>query len=179
MKINEYLKDQKQIFGDLLAATVLELDRYPDILKGEFVFGANETVLSFRNCGKGLLPGVITKAMLPDEEGKLADGHMSDIYPMEAILMSDVFELHSFHNGKATALKCEKGELVELSVYPDWSTPEGLLIRLEWSQELPETQIMKEKDVASAMRRLFSRKAPLPILRFRPTVWFNGERVMY
>lgn len=93
MKINEYLKDQKQIFWDLLAATVLELDRYPDILKGELVFGANETVLSFRNCGKGLLPGVITKAILTDEEGKQADGHMSDIYPMEAILLSDVFEL--------------------------------------------------------------------------------------
>ena len=70
MKINEYLKDQKQIFWDLLAATILELDRYPDILKGELVFGANETVLSFRNCGKGLLPGVITKAILTEEGRK-------------------------------------------------------------------------------------------------------------
>ena len=82
MEINEYLKDQKQIFWDLLAATVLELDRYPDILKGDFVFGANDTVLSFRNCGKGFLPGVIAKAILPDVEGEKPDGHMSDLYPI-------------------------------------------------------------------------------------------------
>ena len=52
MEINEYLLDQKQIFRDLLAATVLELDRYPDIIKGDLVFGANETAFSFRNCGR-------------------------------------------------------------------------------------------------------------------------------
>ena len=179
MEINEYLKDQKQIFWDLLAATVLELDRYPDILKGDFVFGANDTVLSFRNCGKGFLPGVIVKAILPDVEGEKADGHMSDLYPMEALLTADVFELHSFHDGKTTALKCEKGELTELRVYPDWSTPQGLLIHLEWSQGLPEAQLLKKKDVASAMRRVFSGKAPLPKMRWKPTVWFNGERVMY
>ena len=34
MEINEYLKDQKQIFWDLIAATVIEIDKYPDILKG-------------------------------------------------------------------------------------------------------------------------------------------------
>ena len=179
MIINEYLKDQKQIFWDLLAATVLELDRYPDILKGEFVFGANETVLSFRNCGKGFLPLVIAKAVLPETDGEKADGHMSDLYPMEALLAADEFELHSFHEGKATALKYEKGELVELGVYPDWSTPEGLLIHLEWSCSLVEKQILNRRDVTSAMRRLFSGKAPLPKMRWRPTVWFNGERVMY
>lgn len=179
MKINEYLKDQRQIFWDLIAATVIDIDRYPDILKGELVFGANETVLSFRNCGKGFLPGVITKAMLPDEEGKQADGHMSDLYPMEALLPADVYELHSFHIGKATVLRCEKGELAEIRVYPDQTTPEGLLIRLEWSQGLPDTQVLKAKDVASAMRRLMSGKAPLPKMRFRPKVWFNGERVKY
>ena len=179
MIINEYLKDQKQIFWDLLAATVLELDRYPDILKGEFVFGANETVLSFRNCGKGFLSLVIAKAVLPETDGEKAHGHMSDLYPMEALLAADVFELHSFHAGKATALKYEKGELVELGVYPDWSTPEGLLIHLEWSYSLVEKQILNRRDVTSAMRRLFSGKAPLPKMRWRPTVWFNGERVMY
>lgn len=67
MKVNEYLKDQKQIIWDLLAATLLELDRYPDILKGEFVFGANETVLSFRNCGKGFLPLVIAKIVFRED----------------------------------------------------------------------------------------------------------------
>ena len=79
MEINEFLYNQKQIFWDLLAATVLELDRYPDMLKGDFVFGANDTVLSFRNGGKGFLPGVIAKAILPDVEGEKADGHMSDL----------------------------------------------------------------------------------------------------
>ena len=179
MGINDYLKDQKQIFWDLIVATVLDLDRYPDILKGELVFGAKDTVLSFRNCGKGILPGMITKAMLPAEEGEQADGYMSDLYPMETLLPADMFELHSFRNGKATVLKCEKGEMTELRVCPDWSTPGGLLIRLEWSPGLPETQVLKEKDVAIAMHRLMSGKTTLPKLRFRPTVWFNGERVMY
>ena len=50
MQINEYLNNQKQIFWELLAATVLELDQYPDITKGELSFGANETALTFRNC---------------------------------------------------------------------------------------------------------------------------------
>ena len=63
MGINDYLKDQKQIFWDLIVATVLDLDRFPDILKGELVFGAKDTVLSFRNCGKGILPGMIAKAL--------------------------------------------------------------------------------------------------------------------
>lgn len=179
MEINEYLYNQKQIFWDLLAATVLDIDKYPDIIMGDLVIGANGTVLSFRNCGKGFLPGVITKAVLPDEEGKQADGHMSDIYPMEALLSADVFELHSFHNEIATALKCKKGELEELRVYPDRLAPEGLLIHLEWSERVPETQVLKEKDVASAMRRVMSGTASLPKMRFRPTVWFNGERVLY
>ena len=97
----------------------------------------------------------------------------------QTCLLADVFELHSFHDGKTTALKCEKGELTELRVYPDGITPQGLLIHLEWSQGLPESQLLMKKDVASAMRRLFSGKAPLPKMRWRPTVWFNGERVMY
>ena len=179
MEINEYLLDQKQIFRDLLAATVLELDRYPDIIKGDLVFGANETAFSFRNCGRGFLPGVIARAILPERDGENADGHMSDLYPMEAMLKAEMLEFHSFHGGRATALKCEKGELVELSVYPDWSTPEGLLIHLEWSQGLPEPQRLNARDVASAMRRLFSGKAPLPKMKWRPPVWFNGERIMY
>lgn len=179
MKINEYLLDQKQIFWDLLAATVLDIDKYPDITKGNLVFGANDTVLSFRNYGKGLLPGVIAKAILPDVEGEKADGHMSDLYPIEALLLADVFELHSFHDGMATVLKYEKGKLTELNVYPDSITPEGLLFHLEWSQEFPETQILKEKDVASAMRKVMSGTAPLPKMRFRPIVWFNGDRIQY
>ena len=113
MEINEYLLDQKQIFRDLLAATVLELDRYPDIIKGDLVFGANETAFSFRNCGRGFLPGVIARAILPERDGENADGHMSDLYPMEALLKAEMLEFHSFHDGRATALKCEKGELVE------------------------------------------------------------------
>ena len=179
MEINEYLYNQKQIFWDLLAATVLDIDKYPDISKGDLVIGANGTVLSFRNCGKGFLPGVIAKAVLPEQEGKQADGHMSDLFPMEALLSADVFELHSFHNEMATVLKCEKGKLAEFNVYPDSITQEGLSFHLEWSQKLPETQVMKEKDVASAMRKLMSGTAPLPKMRFRPTVWFNGERVLY
>ncbi len=179
MEINEYLKDQKQIFWDLLAATVLELDRYPDILNGELFVGAGATVLSFRNCGKGFLPGVVAKAMLPEEEGIHADGPISDLYPIEALLPAGVFELHSFHNGHATALRCEKGVLAELRVYPDRGAPDGLVFRLEWSQSLPDTQVLTAKDVAGALRRIMSGKTPLPPMRFRPTLWFNGERVMY
>jgi len=44
---------------------------------------------------------------------------------------------------------------------------------------LPEAQLLKKKDVASAMRRVFSGKAPLPKMKWKPAVWFNGERVMY
>ena len=179
MKTNEYLKDQKQIFWDLLAATVLELDIYTDIAKGEFTFGANESVLSFRNCGKGFLSGVIARAVLPITEDGVADGHLSDLYPMEALLTADVFELHSFHNGESTFVKYEKGKRTEFRVYSDFNTPSGLLIRLEWGQTLPEEQILKGKDVASAMRRIMSKSSPLPAMRWKPTVWFNGERVKY
>ena len=79
MKTNEYFKDQKQIFWDLLVATVLELDIYPDIVNGEFTFGANESVFSFRNCGKGFLSGVIARAVLPMAEDGVPDGHISDL----------------------------------------------------------------------------------------------------
>ena len=179
MKTNEYLKDQKQIFWDLLAATVTELDIYPDIIKGKFTFGANESVFSFRNCGKGFLSGVIAKAVLPVTEDGVPDGHMSDLYPMEALLAADVFELHSFHNGEGTFVKYEKGERTEFRVYSDYTTPTGLLIRLEWGQELLKEHTLQEKDVASAMRRIMSKDSPLPAMRWKPAVWFNGERVRY
>ena len=178
MKTNEYLNDQKQIFRDLLAATVLELDAYPDITKGDLTFGANENVLSFRNCGKGFLSGVIARAVLPVTEDGQPDGHISDLYPMEALTMADLFELHSFHNGETTFLRYEKGKRTEMRVYQDFNTPSGLLIRLEWGQDLTEG-ILNGKDVASAMRRVASGNAPLPRMRWRPTVWFNGERIKY
>jgi len=108
MKTNEYLNNQKKIFWDLLAATVLELEVYPDITKGEFTFGTNGNAFSFRNCGKGFLSGVIAMAVLPTTEERRPDGHMSDLYPMEALLYS-----------------------------------------------------------------------PLPAVRRKPAVWFNGERVRY
>ncbi len=96
MQINEYLNNQKQIFWELLAATVLELDLYPDIAKGEFSFGANEKVLSFRNCGRGLPAGAIARAVLPETDGGLTDRHLSELYPLDALLELDLFELHSF-----------------------------------------------------------------------------------
>lgn len=179
MKTNEYLNNQKQIFWDLLAATVMELDIYPDITKGEFTFGANGSAFSFRNCGKGFLSGVIARAVLPVTEDGQPDGHMSDQYPMEALLSADIFELHSFHNGEGTFVKYEKGERTELRVYSDYTTPPGLLIRLEWGQGLPDEHVLREKDVASAMRRIMSKDSPLPVVRWKPAVWFNGERVRY
>ncbi len=179
MQINEYLNNQKQIFWELLAATVLELDLYPDIAKGEFSFGANETVLSFRNCGRGILAGKIARAVLPETEGGLTERHLSELYPLDALLETDLFELHSFHGGEATLLRYEKGSRTELRVYPDFNTPEGLLVHLEWGRELLMTQVLQEKDVASAMRRVMSPKSPLPKLRWRPAVWFNGKRVAY
>ena len=98
---------------------------------------------------------------------------------MEALLTADVFELHSFHNGESSFVKYEKGKRTEFRVDPDFNTPSGLLIRLEWGQALPEEQILKGKDVASAMRRIMSKSSPLPAMRWRPAVWFNGERVKY
>ena len=78
MKNNEYLSDQKQIFRDLLAATVLELDAYPDITKGDLTFGTNGNVLSFRNCGKGFFSGVIARAVLGWSAGRPHIGPVSD-----------------------------------------------------------------------------------------------------
>lgn len=179
MPVNEYLKDQKTIFRDLLAATVLELDLHPEVTGGEFSVGANANAMSFRNCGRGILPGIIARAVLPDSGEALPSGHMSELYPAEALLGADVFELRSFHGGKAARLRYEKGELAEFSVRPDFDTPEGLLFHLEWDAGLPGECVLTAGDVVSAMRRVASKGSPLPALRFKPWVHFNGGRLFW
>jgi hypothetical protein len=178
MQTNEYLKDQKQIIQDLLIATLLELERYPELTGGDLIVGANENVLTLRNCGKGIPAGTIARAVLPETDGAPLDRPVSELYPIEALMEADSFELHSFHSRECTSLRYEKGARQELRVYPDIAQ-DGLLIHLEWNGALPQDRILSGKDVATAMRRLYSEDLSLARPVWKPTVWFNGNRIRY
>ena len=68
MNDNEYLNNQKQIFHDLLEATIPEYSMIPGKDRGDITIGAHGTVLSFRNSTKGVLAGVIARSVLPEAD---------------------------------------------------------------------------------------------------------------
>ena len=159
MNDKEYLSTQKLIIHDLLKATIYEYSMIPGKNRGEIIIGANRTVLSFRNSTKGFFEGVI-----------------SELYPLESLMKSDVFELHSFHNKECTFLKYEHGERTELHIYPD-TAQDGLLIHVEWEEGM--VTILTEDDVVSALKTVLSKPFKGNHLNWKPEVWFNGNRVKY
>ena len=178
MNDNEYLNNQKQIFQDLLDATIHEYSMIPGKERGNITIGANGTVLSFRNSTTGILAGVIARSVLPEADGVSPDSVISELYPLESLMKADVFELHSFHNKECTLLKYENGERKELHIYPD-SAEDGLLTHLEWKGRKGMLNILTEDDVVSALKTVLSKRFDRNRLTWKPEVWFNGNRVKY
>ena len=178
MNDNEYLNNQKQIFHDLLEATIHEYSTIPEKNRGDIVIGSNGTVLSFRNSTKGILAGVIARSVLPEADGVSLNGVISKLYPLESLMKADVFELRSFHNKECTFLKYENGERKELHIYPD-TAQDGLLIHLEWKGGKGMFTILTEDDVISALKSVVLKRFDGNRLTWKPEVWFNGNRVKY
>jgi hypothetical protein len=166
MENNDYLGNQKQILDALLAATMKDYASHPDMFKGDIVIGANGGVLSLRTNGKGILSGQISKAVLPVKDGEMPEETISEFYPLEPLMRAAVFELHSFHNRECAFLHYEKGERKEFRVYEDLAQ-DGLLIRVEHKFD----GSVKIEDVIESIKKAK--------LRWKPEVWFNGERVKY
>lgn len=176
MNDNEYLNNQKQIFQDLLEATIHEYSMIPGKERGDITIGANGTVLSFRNSTTGILAGVIARSVLPEADGVSTNGIISEFYPLESLMKSDVFELHSYHNKECTLLKYENGERKELHIYPD-TAQDGLLVHLEWKGGKRLVSILEVEDVVGALKTVLSKRFDGNRLTWKPEVWFNGNRV--
>ena len=112
MNDNEYLNNQKQIFQDLLEATIHEYSMIPGKDRGDITIGAHGTVLSFRNSTKGILAGVILAvgrvvgetAALVYTAGTVAD-FPKGIFSSGRTLSVHMYELsrEGFHTGEAYA----------------------------------------------------------------------------
>ena len=179
MQRNDILGDQKTIFKNLLEETVREYAGIPGKETGKIVIGANETTFTFRNSGRGILSGKVARGVLPAEDGTPPDGPISPQYDLEQYLSADVFELHSFHSQETSILIYEKGERKSFNVYPDTSTPEGILVHIEWTSRLEPEQILTVQDVFSALLKMFPLKSSRARLRWEPEVWFNATRIQY
>ena len=179
MQRNDILDDQKPLFKNLLEETVREYAGIPGKETGKIVIGANETTFTFRNSGRGILSGKVARGVLPAEDGTPPDGPISPQYDLEQYLSADVFELHSFHSQETSILIYEKGERKSFNVYPDTSTPEGILVHIEWTSRLEPEQILTVQDVFSALLKMFPLKSSRARLRWEPEVWFNATRIQY
>ena len=179
MQRNDILDDQKTIFKNLLEETVREYAGIPGKETGKIVIGANETTFTFRNSGRGILSGKVARGVLPAEDGTPPDGPISPQYDLEQYLSADIFELHSFHDHETSVLIYEKGERKSFNVYPDTSTPEGILVHIEWTSRLEPEQILTVQDVFSALLKMFPLKSSRAWLRWEPEVWFNATRIQY
>lgn len=179
MQRNDILDDQKTIFKNLLEETVREYASIPGKETGKIVIGANETAFTFRNSGRGILSGKVARGVLPTEDGALPEGPISPQYDLEQYLTADVFELHSFHDQETSVLIYEKGERKSFHVYPDESTPEGILVHIEWTSKLESEQVLTAQDVFSALLKMFPLKSSRARLRWEPEVWFNAKRIQY
>ena len=179
MQRNVVLDNQKSIFKNLLEETVREYAGIPGRDTGKIVIGANETVFTFRNSGRGILAGKVARGVLPAEDGSQPDAPISPLYDLEQYLCADVFKLHSFHDHETTVLLYEKGERKSFTVHPDISTPEGILVHIEWTSKLEPEQILTAQDVFSALLKMFPLKSSRARLRWEPEVWFNAKRIHY
>ena len=179
MQRNDILDDQKEIFKNLLEETVREYAGIAGKETGKIVIGANETVFTFRNSGRGILAGKVARGVLPTEDGTPPEGPISPQYDLEQYLSADIFELHSFHDHEASVLVYEKGERKSFNVYPDTSTQEGILVHIEWASRLEPEQTLTAQDVFSALLKMFPLKSSRARLRWEPEVWFNSKRINY
>ena len=179
MQRNDIFGDQKTIFKNLLEETVREYAGIPGKETGKIVIGANETAFTFRNSGRGILSGKVARGVLPVEDSTPPEEPISPQYDLEQYLSADVFELHSFHDHETSVLVYEKGERKSFNVYPDTSTPEGILVHIEWTSRLEPEQILTVQDVFSALLKMFPLKSSRARLRWEPEVWFNATRIQY
>ena len=179
MQRNVILNDQKQIFQNLLEETIREYASQPERKFGDIVIGALEKVFSFRNSGRGILAGKIARGVLPNQDGVDPQETISPWYNLNQYFSADLFELHSFHNHEGAVLVFEDGERKSFSVYPDETTPEGILVHIEWKIELELENILTERDVFHALLKMFPLDPKHARLPWEPVVWFNSKRVLY
>ena len=179
MQRNVILDDQKEIFKNLLEETVREYAGIAGKETGKIVIGANETVFTFRNSGRGILAGKVARGVLPTEDGALPEKPISPQYDLEQYLSADVFELHSFHGHEISVLVYEKGERKSFTVHPDTSTSEGILVHIEWASRLEPELVLTEQDVFSSLLKMFPLKSSRARLQWEPEVWFNAKRIQY
>ena len=174
METNETKLNQKVIFQQLLEETFKDFASQKDIDKGNINIGANEHVFSFRNSGRGIAAGKMARGVFPGEEDQQPEGTSSWTYDVSGYFDADVFEAQSFQNNKCSLLKYSKGKLALFSVYPDY-TPQGVLFRVVWDNELAPNSILTVKDVRKAIRKMDSRH----LISWKPVVFFNGNKIQY
>lgn len=174
METNETKLTQKLIFQQLLEETFKDFASLKETDKGNINIGTNEHVFSFRNSGRGIAAGKMARGVFPGEEDQQPEGTSSWPYDVSGYFDADIFEVQSFRNNECSLLKYAKGKLALFSVYPDY-TPQGLLVRVVWGNELAQASILTVKDVRKAIRKMDGRH----LISWRPEVFFNGTKVQY
>lgn len=184
MITNEHLINQKQIFQNLLAETIRDYASDPKRTKGKINIGANAYAFSFRNDGQGIPSTEIASAVLSTPYDQVPVTPISKHYSLNDYVGYEVFELHSWHNGKCTVLKYGRDEMdnmyqfMQFNCYPEF-TFTGILVHIEFSPSLDKNQVLTEEEVTESFRKLFSSKSSQDRLTWKPEVWFNGNRVKY
>lgn len=178
---NTFRNNQLAIFQTLVEGTVRECTLLEGKERRYISIGAYDTVLSFRNFGKGIALGRMVRHLFPLEDDDAEVDHicLSDFYPIEALMEQDVFEMSSFQKHEGARFCFKDGKREWFNVEPDWVAPEGLLFRIEWKNPLPKECMLTPVTAAKILRKIISRRKRETGLSWRPVVRFNGEQLNY
>lgn len=178
---NTFHNNQLVIFQTLVEGTMHECVQLEERDRRHLSLGAFDTVLTFRNLGQGIPVSRLVRQLFPVEDGTINFDYdcISELYPIEALVKQDVFELATFQKHEGTSFRFKNGKREWFHVEPDWVAPEGLLFRIEWKTPLPNECVLTPATAAEIIRKTISHGKRENGLNWRPVVRFNGEQLDY
>lgn len=178
---NTFRNNQLVIFQTLVEGTIRECASIDGKERRYLSIGAFDTVLTLRNFGHGFPVSRLVRQLFPVEKPAVGPDYdcISELYPIEALLKQDVFELATFQKHEGTRIRFKDGKRERFSVEPDMTAPEGLLFRIEWKSPLPKECVLTPATAAEILQKIISRGKRESGFNWRPVVRFNGEQLDY
>lgn len=178
---NTFRNNQLEIFQSLVEGSMRECARLEERARRQLLLGAFDTVLTLRNFGNGIPVARLVRQLFPVDDPAVGPDYdcITELYPIEALLKQDVFELVTFQKHEGTRFRFTDGKQVWFSVEPDMTAPEGLLLRIEWKSPLPKECVLTPATAAEILRKTISQVKRETGLSWRPVVRFNGEQLDY
>lgn len=178
---NTFRNNQLVIFQTLVEGTIGECASIDGKERRYLSIGAFDTVLTLRNFGHGFPVSRLVRQLFPVEKPAVGPDYdcISELYPIEALLKQDVFELATFQKHEGTRIRFKDGKRERFSVEPDMTAPEGLLFRIEWKSPLPKECVLTPATAAEILQKIITRGKRESGFNWRPVVRFNGEQLVY